>query len=423
MIKNCILIILLFSVVSCRKHYDVQIPDTRWDLFEAASLVPLPQNTRIKSEGVYSIGEGSDMFGSLTALKWTYNANGADTTYYLSMFCQKDVSYFILQGRRQDSTILLNGYWRKMSSTATGKARFTIASNKGGTYLLSGATSTTDSLVISGLYGSGDAVPGNTIRLSYLRPLYNAKPLEMVVHRGGGQTADLLPASENTAEIIQYASRFGATGIEIDVHLTKDGVPVLFHDVDLSERLIVKNGMVGPIENYTYAQLNDLVRLIRNGEHIPTLRQAMDAMVYKTPLDYVWWDTKNASSVPLLRQIQQEYLQKAAAIGRHVEITIGIPDQAVLTSFLAMPDHQNVPSVCELDPQYVEQANSLIWGPRWTLGLQSDKVAAMHAQGRKVFVWTLDIPENMDLYMKQGNFDGILTDYPSALAYLFYVQQ
>ena len=310
-----------------------------------------------------------------------------------------------------------------MANTETGKARFTISAANGGSYLLNDSTYVPgNSIIIDGMYGNGDATPDQPIKLNYNRPLFHAKPLEMVVHRGGGQTADLLPASENTTQIIEMASRFGATGIEIDVRLTKDGVPILFHDADLSERLIQKNGMVGPIENYTYAQLNSLVRLIRNGERIPTLREALETVVFNTPIRFVWLDTKFHNNLQIIRDLQVEYMQDAASLGKQLEILIGIPDTDVLNQFKALEDFQNVPSVCELDPPLVAEANSKVWGPRWTNGLQNDAVDLIHSQGRRAFVWTLDHPDNIQEFMKNGHFDGILTDYPSAVAYYYYVQ-
>jgi glycerophosphoryl diester phosphodiesterase len=212
----------------------------------------------------------------------------------------------------------------------------------------------------------------------------------------------LLPASENTVEIIKMASMLGATGIEIDVRFTSDGVPVLFHDETINERLIQRNGMIGPIKNYTYAQLNALVRLI-NGEGIPTLREALDAVVYNTALRYVWLDTKFEGSLQKERDIQLEYLQKAAAAGRSIDITIGIPDKGVLNNFLQLPNYQNIPSVCELTEEDVEKVNADIWAPRWTLGLQNEEVDKTHAAGRRAFVWTLDVPQNINKYFSQGS--------------------
>tara|TARA_R110000824_G_scaffold118960_14_gene272244 strand:- start:378953 stop:379906 length:954 start_codon:yes stop_codon:yes gene_type:complete len=54
-----------------------------------------------------------------------------------------------------------------------------------------------------------------------------AKPLQ-IAHRGG---AGLWP--ENTLDAFTHAMDIGADGIELDVHLTRDGVPVVHHDESL----------------------------------------------------------------------------------------------------------------------------------------------------------------------------------------------
>ena len=40
-------------------------------------------------------------------------------------------------------------------------------------------------------------------------------------------------------------------------------------------------------------------------------------------------------------------------MGRELEICAGIPTQEVLDEFLAYPNYQNVPSLCELTPENV----------------------------------------------------------------------
>jgi glycerophosphoryl diester phosphodiesterase len=417
-------IILLFSafLFSCKRNFEAPVPDTRWELFESASAVALHAFAFQKMEAVYSISNGAESFGNTAVAKWSYAVTGADTVYHLSLFCEREISYFILEGKKLDDAILLNGYWRKMQNTETGKARLTVSKNNGADHLLSSLPfNTTDSIIIEGIFGAGENMPDQSIRFSYSRPLYKASPLEIVAHRGGGSTADLLPASENSTEMIRLASRFGATGVEIDVRFTSDDVPVLYHDATLNERLIRKNGLVGPVENYSYAQLNTMVQL-KNGEKIPTLQQALETIVYQTPLRYVWLDTKFSGPMQQLRSLQQEYQQKASSIGRTLEITIGIPDEEVLNNFLKLPGYQNIPSVCELTPEDVAKTNARIWAPRWTLGLQNGEVQKMHAQGKRVFVWTLDIPANVYQFMNEGAFDGILTNYPSIAAFYYYAK-
>lgn len=409
-------------LASCRRVFDAPVPKNNWPAFNAASPAPLPANTRSKMEGVYAVKMGSDVFGGGAALKWTYHITGTDTTYYLSIFCPQDAALMICQGRRTDSTILLNGYWRKPVSTETGRVQLRIAPDSGGRYLLRSANPGTAAVWIEGYFGYGEETPQRLVNMQFQKNLPLSQSFEIVAHRGGGRTADLLPASENSLPMIRMASRYGATGIEVDVRMTKDGVPILYHDATLNERLIQKNGMVGPISNYTYDQLATLVRLTR-GEKIPTLREALETVLQETPLRFVWLDTKYEGSLAQVRQLQQEYMERAAARGRSLLIVIGIPDETVLGYFKQLPGYSTVPSLSELTTGVTQEINAKYWAPQWTGGLQQAETRQMQQQGKKVIPWTLDIPANIQDYLARGSFDGILSNYPSSVAYFYYARR
>jgi len=68
------------------------------------------------------------------------------------------------------------------------------------------------------------------------------------------------------------AARVGADGIELDVQLTKDGVPVILHDEQLDR---TTNGK-GYLQDHTYDQL--LALDAGNGERIPRLHDVLDWM-------------------------------------------------------------------------------------------------------------------------------------------------
>jgi glycerophosphoryl diester phosphodiesterase len=414
---SCLLVLL-----SCRREFVAPIPDLDWALFNSPAAKRLPSFTRNKIEGVYTLSAGSDVFGSLTAAKWSYTVNGTDTVYHLSFFLETSAAYFICEGKQLDSAILLNGYWRQMTTTETGRVQLTISKDSGARHLLRDTVfdPARNTIVINGVYGLENTAPDIPLSLRYTRPLNNTRPFEILAHRGGGRTADLLPASENSIEMIKLAARFGATGVEIDVRKTKDDVPILFHDATLNERVIQQNGLLGPIENYTLAQLQTLVRL-KNGERIPTLRQALETIVYNTPLNFVWIDTKYDGSLQALQGLQLEFQARAAAINKPLEIVIGIPDEKALANFKQLPDYRSIPSLVELKTQDARDVNARIWAPQWTLGLQNEPVAQMQAEGRRAFTWTLDVAENIQRYIQQGRFNGILSNYPSLVAYYYYV--
>lgn len=415
--------ILVLALASCTKDVEVSVPNTSWTLFDSRSALQLPKQSRDGMEGVYKVTDGADFFGDQVVFKWSTVDSGLDTTYNLSVFGGKDVDYFDLQGRVLGDSIILNGYWRKIINTETGIARFSIAAGGGARQLLSqNPVIGNDSIVINGMTGSGGELPHSKVTFVYQRPLYHGIPFDILAHRSGGRTSDHLPYSENSIGMIKYASQLGATGIEIDIRLTSDGIPILYHDNTLNLRLTQKDGLVGPIESYSFDQLTDLVTLI-DGEKIPTLRQALETVVNNTNLDFVWLDTKYDDSIAVIQALQAEYLAKAKALGRDLEIVIGLPADEQLTKFKELPNYDSVPSLCELTVQDVNDINAKVWAPRWTLGEQNDIVQQVQAEGHRAFVWTLDDPAYISQFIDQGNFNGILTNYPTLVAYYHYVKE
>lgn len=89
-------------------------------------------------------------------------------------------------------------------------------------------------------------------------------------HRGLHTTDGSAP--ENSLTAFRMAANVGY-GVELDVHLTKDGQVVVFHDHDL-ERM---TGAEGRIEDRDYAELRQL-RLAGSGEHIPLLTEVLEVI-------------------------------------------------------------------------------------------------------------------------------------------------
>ncbi|RHZ73684.1 hypothetical protein CDV55_106188 [Aspergillus turcosus] len=84
-------------------------------------------------------------------------------------------------------------------------------------------------------------------------PTFTTSSLQLVGHRGLGQnTANRshLQLGENTMESFRLAAKQGATYVEFDVQLTRDLVPVLYHDFSLSE-----SGTDIPIHELTAEQI------------------------------------------------------------------------------------------------------------------------------------------------------------------------
>lgn len=86
------------------------------------------------------------------------------------------------------------------------------------------------------------------------------------------------PHPENSLPAIRRAVEAGY-GIEFDIQVTKDGVPVVFHDFTLRRMC----GEKGRVVDYTLEELREF-RLLDCGEKIPTLKEVLRAVDGKVPL-------------------------------------------------------------------------------------------------------------------------------------------
>jgi len=367
-------------------------------------------------DGIYLVKAGNELFGDQVVIKWSRKK---------MTVCCSDGHYFVLDVGQLDSVIMIQGYWRYCYNDNTGLASAYIAREEGGRDIMK-ANAHPQNIIIRGGYGKKGNEIDQALEFDYLRPISSAvlnKKFSILAHRSGGRTSDHLPVSENSIAMINFTEGLGSTGIEIDVQLTRDGIPVLYHDADLNIRLTQKGPLSGPINDFTYIQLYYLVRLI-HGERIPKLRDALMFVVDSTLLSDVYLDMKEkVPSMSAVVPIQQEMLQRAKDKGRDINIYIGIASDDAIDDFMNQPGYQNIPSLCELSTDDVSRVNARVWSPRWTQGTQDDQVALIHSQGRLAWTWTIDNVNWIQQFINDGHFDGILTNYPFIVGYYHYMRE
>ncbi|XP_014885464.1 glycerophosphodiester phosphodiesterase 1 [Poecilia latipinna] len=126
-----------------------------------------------------------------------------------------------------------------------------------------------------------------------------------IAHRGGGHDAP-----ENTIAAIREASRNGATGVELDLGFSADGVPILMHD-DTVDR--TTNGS-GPLNKMSFSELRKLDASAKHrfrskfvGEKIPTLEEAVEECI-KLKLT-IYFDVKGHpdESAAALKDLYKKY--------------------------------------------------------------------------------------------------------------------
>lgn len=109
-------------------------------------------------------------------------------------------------------------------------------------------------------------------------------------------------APENSLAAFQKAVDRGY-GIELDVQLSKDDIPIVFHDHTLDRMC----GVEGRVCDYTVAQLKEL-HLGNSDEKIPTVKEAMNVIGGQTPVIIEYKPIKGQTKVCKLTEfLLREY--------------------------------------------------------------------------------------------------------------------
>ena len=397
--RRAAIILICLGMASCDPRLPSE-PDLYVD-FESidAPTAVLSDTSRLLMNGVYEVVQGGSELGSSVVGSWIGNR--------FRISSQHDVVYSITAGGSSGDSIKLRGYMRVVRSGSGSRVRFQVSSRDGAREVIAG-------LLPAALRILGETETGTTLELRRLRSI-TPDPFAVLAHRGGGRNSDRLGISENSVEMIVYAGTLGATGVEVDVKRTRDGQLILFHDDTFSPRTVQGAYLLGKVEKYDLAQIQSLGKLI-NGERIPTLKEALTAVVDNTGLSMVWLDVKDPASVAQVVGLQKEMKVYAAGRGRDsLSILLGIPSQEVLDAYL--PYQGDSDALVELEAQTaLDLPRCKVWAPVWTRNISNADVTAMHARGKQVFTWTVDLRESILMYLNR--VDGILSNYPTMVAAL-----
>jgi len=392
-------------VASCSIDYDPIIPVFSEGESILAGLIPVDTAHGNLLSGVYRVRLGRGDFGDSAVLRWTRGGP--------SIFCERNGAFMILNAGVRGDTIAMEGYWRYAYGRETGRIRLVILPDDGGSSLARGVRP--DSIVLRGHMGGVTGALEKRVELAFARPpRQRSRPFYVVGHRGGGRNSDLHPVSENSLPMLRFSERLGCNAVEIDVRLTADRVPILFHDETMSNRLVLGDHLVGPVSAYTWAQLRRYARLL-NGEQIPLFDDVLATIVEETDLALVWLDIKAPDVIDVIFPMVDKYRKRAAQLGRSVEFLIGLPADDIYDKYNDVPPATRPPALCELDLDRTSAIDASAWGPRWTLGIQAAEVARMHAEGRSVISWTIDAQDILLQFLRNGDFDGFVTNYPTVV--------
>ena len=214
-------------------------------------------------------------------------------------------------------------------------------------------------------------------------------------HRGAPRAVP-----ENTIASFQKAMELGANGVELDVHLSKDGEVVVIHDETVNR---TTNGC-GKVADMTLAELRALS--IKGGGTIPTLAEVIDALG-KDAIIFI--EIKSPDCGNKVIEIVRGYItqgwrrENLWIISFNHEVMGAIKKQA--PELLTSATTEKMPPTLA---QFASDANADAVTPCISY-LTPDFVADARKRSLKVFVWTANSNEEIKKAHALG-VDGIMTD-------------
>jgi glycerophosphoryl diester phosphodiesterase len=269
------------------------------------------------------------------------------------------------------------------------------------------------------------------VKLAFLLAMTMAAPafaLDIQGHRGA---RGHLP--ENTLAGFERALQLGATTLELDVGVTRDGVVVVHHDRALNPDIargpdgawiaapapLIKDLSFEELQRFDVGRLrpgSDYARRFPqqqalDGARIPRLAEVL-ALPARLNIE-----TKLSAQAPhetlppepFARAVIAE-VRKAGAAGRTTIQsfdwrTLKVVEReapGIATAYLTGRD--------DAEPQRVHAAGGRVWSPDFTT-LTPQKLAAARALGLKLIPWTVNEPADIARVLAM-RVDAIISDYP-----------
>jgi glycerophosphoryl diester phosphodiesterase len=214
----------------------------------------------------------------------------------------------------------------------------------------------------------------------------------------------------------EKAAVLGADGIEFDVHLSADGVPVVIHDFAV-DATTDSSGRVAEMDLAQIKQLDagSYFDPAFAGEHIPTLEEVLQAFGNQLLLNIELKSTSprdNGLEQAVLTLVKQHDLGSRVLLSSFNPFSLRRAKKIaphVRAGLLYAPDLPIFLSRAWLAPLFPHEARH----PEHTM-VDARYMAWARRHGYRVNVWTVDDPDEMRRLIDLG-VDGIITNVPDVL--------
>ncbi|RMG59051.1 MAG: glycerophosphodiester phosphodiesterase [Deltaproteobacteria bacterium] len=207
--------------------------------------------------------------------------------------------------------------------------------------------------------------------------------------------------TENTVPSLIRALEVGVDGVEVDVRLTGDGVPVIFHDRDLSRMA----GIPAAVEEMPLSAVREVS--LRGGGTVPTLEEVLDVVAGRVLINM---EVKTPGGWRECVSL----LERKRYGGPFLFSTFHLEDLEALTK--AHPSCHRALLTREGGRGVVEAARRLGCVSLHVKkgAVTGDLVAASHAAGLFLLAYTVNEEEEYDRFVQMG-VDGFFTDDPGEM--------
>lgn len=240
------------------------------------------------------------------------------------------------------------------------------------------------------------------------------KEFLVIAHRGASYYAP-----ENTMSAFRLAHEMKADMIELDVQLSKDGIPVIFHDAKLNRH---SNGK-GLVSSFLFDELRQLdagkwFSIEYQGEKIPSLKEVLE-----------WASGKIMVNIEIKKEAVSDspeggVEEKVVQLVRQMEME----EHVIISSF----DYRAITRIKKIAPQILTGLlyNKKNSGNRRPLQLMQEYEAdffhcsksemnkkrrsELESEGKRFLIYTVNRKSEMKKWIKKGAF-GIFSDKPDLL--------
>lgn len=200
---------------------------------------------------------------------------------------------------------------------------------------------------------------------------------------------------ENTLPAFARAIELGADGIELDVHLTADGVPVVHHDPDLSSK---KGRTNQPIAAMTWEEVAGTE--IASGICVPSLEQVLTLAAGKAT---VYVELKG-------RDVEERTIEAIRA--SHAQCAVHSFDHTAVARAASIAPELRRGILFDAYPvdvaRSMRSASALDVWPQWEL-IDAPLVEHVHEAGGRVIAWTVNSFAEAERLVALG-VDGLCGD-------------